>query len=426
MFCLYYRRKGVALFGVLCLTIVFAGIGISLLLLSVANSDKTQTSYKLTRALMCAETGLEQQLSVLNDSDVIAGEGLDDLTGGHHGATFTVATTAWWMDGEDNDGNGWVDDEVEDNYFTLESVGVVGNIARRVRATVRKGRLGFPDVYGAITLYNPMDENGDVIPGAIANFSGNPPRVSGRDSDLPVLVDFDEVRASDVVIGSGEGPDVLGVAVHDDQSVVDVSSELGNKEDRVDGVDPTGIDDTALEDLLVNGGGQIGDASVANTNSFDPLNANDIYSLAQELGAYASGENVHDETNWPDGGSTLGTVDAPQITVLRPSDGVTAQLNGNVSGSGILVIDGHVRLSGTFNYAGLVIITSNGLAEVELMGTPLVMGAIIAANPDPDTAPGNTVLDLRGTADVYYSTEALGLAEQVCVGKTQVLAMNEF
>ena len=421
-----YRRKGVALFGVLCLIIVFAGIAISLLLLSVANSDKTQTSYKLTRALMCAETGTEQQLSVLNDSDVLAGEGLDELTGGHHGGVFTVTTTAWWTDGEDNDGNGWIDDEVEENYFTIESVGVVGNVARRVRAAVRKGSLGFPDVYGAITLYNPVDENGDVIPGAIANFSGTPPRVSGQDSDLPVLVDFDEVRASDIVIGSGEGPDVLGVAVHDDQSVADISGELGKKEDRVDGVDPTGLDDEALEDVLVNGGGQIGEASVANINGFDPLNANDIYGLAQELGAYARAENVYDETNWPTGGSALGSVDAPQITVLKPSDGATGQLSGHVSGSGILVIDGHVRFTGTFNYAGLVIITSNGFAEVELLGTPLVMGAIIAANPDPDTAPGQTVLDLRGTADVYYSTEAVGLAEQVCVGKTQVLAMNEF
>ena len=419
-------REGYVLVWVLWMTIIFIGIALALLYVSASHSRKTQGSFALTRALLAAETGIERKLAVLNTSNVLGGEGLGDLSGEHRGAEFEVTTVAWWLDGEDNDSNGDVDDADEENYMTLEGIARVARVERRVRTTVLKGTMEFPDVYGAVTLYNPEDVNGDVIPGAIANFSGTPPRISGQDSALPPGIDLADLRDSDVVVGSGTGNEVVGVAVHDDQSVADILNELGNKDDRVDGVDATGMDDATLEDTLTNGGGSIGAGSVANVGGFDSRTANDIYNLAQQLGGYAAPENVYDQTNWPSGGDVIGTAASPQVTVLKPAPGTTGHLNGTVSGCGVLIIDGHVRFGGTFNYAGLVLITSRGLAEVELLGTPLVIGAIIAANPDPSMTPGMTVLDLRGTADVYYSTEALLLAEQVFTGKVQVLAQNEF
>jgi hypothetical protein len=47
--------------------------------------------------------------------------------------------------------------------------------------------------------------------------------------------------------------------------------------------------------------------------------------------------------------------------------------------------------------------------SVEMMGTPLVMGAMLAANPADDAT---SILDLRGTSDVFYSRQALAFAEQ--------------
>ena len=105
----------------------------------------------------------------------------------------------------------------------------------------------------------------------------------------------------------------------------------------------------------------------------------------------------------------MGTTDYPVVSVIETGPDESVQLMGDVSGSGILVIDGNVRFGGNFNFAGLVIITSNGTAEVDLRGTPLVFGSIIAANPEPG-AEINTLLDIRGTADVYYSTQGLSKA----------------
>ncbi|MFH0963023.1 MAG: hypothetical protein V2A58_03325 [Planctomycetota bacterium] len=428
MFRISCRRKGIALITALFLTVLAAGVALSLMFITNSDSKKTRSSYYLTRALMCAETGLERKISTLNSSNIGAGQGLTTIAGYFYGGSYRVRCYPWWTDGTDNDGNGLIDDAAEMNYITLTSVATYSNVTRRIRATVRKSTGSVPNVYGAITLYNPLDANGNVIPGSTVNFSGSPPRVTGNDTNIPTGIPFASLKASDATIGSGAGPDVLGVAVHDDVSVANIISQLGKKTDRVDGVNPTGLDPEALENVLMNGGGTIGIKSVASVNAFDPMNANDIYGLAQTYSSYASPANVYTNSNWPSGSATMGTLTAPQITVLKPDQGVTKNLNGTVTGAGVLVIDGHVKFAGTFNFAGIIIITSSGIAEVELTGTPLVFGAIIAANPDPNAPPSSTLLDLRGTADVYYSSQALDIAEQglSVMGKVQVLARNEY
>ena len=76
-----------------------------------------------------------------------------------------------------------------------------------------------------------------------------------------------------------------------------------------------------------------------------------------------------------------------------------------------MIIDGEVRFGGTFNYAGLVMITRRGDAQVsvEMAGTPLVMGAMVAANP---YSTASSILDLRGTSDVFFSRQGLSYAAQ--------------
>ncbi|HUU42528.1 MAG TPA: hypothetical protein VMX57_02050, partial [Planctomycetota bacterium] len=150
------------------------------------------------------------------------------------------------------------------------------------------------------------------------------------------------------------------------------------------------------------------------TGKTDPLTAVDVVNLADEFAALA--DYIYDGQTWcngegqPDASGNFGTVAAPKVVVIRNPDGGTLHLSGCSAGVGILVIDCEVRFTGTFNYAGLVMITRRGEAtvDVDLRGTPLIMGSMVAANPMNEAT---SVLDLRGTADVFFSREALALAQ---------------
>jgi hypothetical protein len=49
---------------------------------------------------------------------------------------------------------------------------------------------------------------------------------------------------------------------------------------------------------------------------------------------------------------TFGTTNAPQITYINNTNGVTIRGNGNVSGAGILIVEGNLTIQGTLNFKG--------------------------------------------------------------------------
>jgi len=397
---------------VLILLVAIAGLSLALALASIANTTALRQNEFSVKALYIAEAGLAKKLAEMDGAQLSLGYGLEPLQENFAGGGYAVEVTDWSNDGEDNDGNGLTDDLVEQGIYTVRSRGTYGDRSRTVEAVVQRIETEPPEPLGAINLYNPKDENGEVIPGTLVNFSGSPPRISGQDTNIPKTKPFKDLKALDVTIGSGSSPSLLGVAVHDPQSVLDIVSELGNKPERLDGLDLDALGDTDLQTALQEGipGAPIAGGSVANVGDFDPLDAAEIKRLADIYASHAAPENTFTETNYPSGNAIIGTLDEPQITVIKTSPGEEIALTGNVSGAGVLVIDGHVRFGGTFNFAGVVVITSDGIAEVELKGTPLIFGSMYAANPNPELAGEVTMLDLRGTADVYYSTEALDIA----------------
>jgi hypothetical protein len=389
-----------------------SALSFSIVVVVAANTNSVETNVHLTRALYIAEAGLERKIAQMNNDNN------DDMKGEFAGGAYVVDVTDWEADGVDNNSDGTVDDPGEANYFTITSFAVINTRERKIETIVKLVEGEIPGIYGAIQLYNPVDPNtGEPVPGTLANFSGNtPPRVSGLDTDIPDGIDFGDVRASDATIGDGPGGVVLGVTTNDDQSVVDITQEISRNPDRVDGLDVgqygddlAGYFDNPPEDPTAAGG------CIANTSSFDPLTAIGVQLLADEYKTYATPEYTFTASDYPTGDVTIGTVDDPVVTVIETAPNEQIHLSGCVSGAGILVIDGNVRFGGTFNYAGLVIITSNGTAEVDLRGTPLVFGCIIGASQNPEDI-NPTVLDIRGTSDVYYSTEGLSKAQDALAG----------
>lgn len=108
------------------------------------------------------------------------------------------------------------------------------------------------------------------------------------------------------------------------------------------------------------------------------------------------------------GNAIFGTTATPQITYFPGGSGVTIKGNGNASGAGILIVEGDLTIQGSFNFKGLVIVRGKTLVtasnETEVTGNATVYGSIWTNDVN---------LNVGGSAIVYYSTQALALANQV-------------
>lgn len=97
----------------------------------------------------------------------------------------------------------------------------------------------------------------------------------------------------------------------------------------------------------------------------------------------------------------LGTISNPKITLINEPDSTkTVKINSNITGAGIMIVNGNVAFNGNLVYNGLIICYRETKLEFTLEGNSFIFGSVIAA--------GNTVeFKGAGTANVYYSSEAI-------------------
>jgi hypothetical protein len=105
--------------------------------------------------------------------------------------------------------------------------------------------------------------------------------------------------------------------------------------------------------------------------------------------------------NW-----TFGTPAAPQISYLSNTSGVTIQGGGTVQGAGILIVEGDFTIQGTLDFKGLILVRGKTSVEADtsVTGNATVYGSLWT---------GDLNLNVGGSAIIYYSTQALALADQV-------------
>jgi hypothetical protein len=117
---------------------------------------------------------------------------------------------------------------------------------------------------------------------------------------------------------------------------------------------------------------------------------------------------VTNTDNNVNGNATFGTTEAPQITYFPGGNGVTIRGNGNASGAGILIVEGDLTIQGSFDFKGLVIVRGRTLVttsdETTVTGNATVYGSIWTDDLN---------LSVGGSAIVYYSSQALALANEV-------------
>jgi len=104
-----------------------------------------------------------------------------------------------------------------------------------------------------------------------------------------------------------------------------------------------------------------------------------------------------------------GTDGNPRITYITGD----AKIDGTITGSGVLIVDGELEIEGNFNFHGLVIVRGRASApppaprelEFEMEGNAKIYGMVMIAEP---TTPGEYEVEVEGSAGIYYSSEALG------------------
>ncbi|MGE5364424.1 MAG: hypothetical protein ACM3SM_09855 [Bacteroidota bacterium] len=99
------------------------------------------------------------------------------------------------------------------------------------------------------------------------------------------------------------------------------------------------------------------------------------------------------------GGQTFGTIAQPKITYV----------NGNVdftqaSGAGIMIVNGDMKLSGNFNFYGIIIAYGQSSIRTQTIGNNGIYGGTIIVGDD-------VAIDSQGNSLFYYSTEAINLAK---------------
>jgi hypothetical protein len=104
---------------------------------------------------------------------------------------------------------------------------------------------------------------------------------------------------------------------------------------------------------------------------------------------------------------TYGTTGSPQITYLNNPGGVVIRGNGNVSGAGILIIEGNLSVQGTLDFKGLVLVRGGTSidydAETMMTGDAILYGSLWTTDLS---------FTVGGTAIIQYSSQALALANQ--------------
>jgi hypothetical protein len=330
-------------------------------------NNRLQMDYEEERALQAAESGVDVAIYEARRGTLVAGPfAVFNFHGTlPSGDKYDVVATYLGADGIDNDGDHLIDEPDED-VFRVDSIGTAGGHRRRV-ATY----LGFtsfltaPD--SAAILIN---QNPDL-------------RISGTSR-----VDGRNYTVNGTLVGGG---DQLGMTIAAPGTPANLLATLDpSEQSKILGSTPS--------------------PSLGTTAQYTQQQVDDEVTLARNSAQIVLTGNVIA------GNRTYGTVAGPQYVVYREGD---VRIAGNVSGAGLLVVHGNLTVSGTMSWYGVVVVTGSLTCSA---GTARIYGGTVLGNL------GNE-FDLRGTADLRYSRQAIDLAmhltgRYVAFNGWQELAIN--
>ncbi len=262
------------------------------------------------------------------------------------------------------------DPSLETNFIRVSSSLQLDNRNITSQAFLRTVPLELPETLGALAVYGPRSD---------ITFSGNNLNVIGFDTNPGDTYPSNDLRRGLVTTGTGDAEDLSAI----------VTNEI-SKEDLVDG--------TNLEQHTHYSGAE---------PAYDDQNALDDTRLLELIEEYESMGSTYD--------GTLGDSLNPKVTLINEASTDfdeskrEVRLDGDMYGSGILIIDENVTLTivGTVRFDGLVIVKGN----LTIRGTiDIYGGAIMTDNSTVEEIEDTTFdpsFEASGRPSIYYSSKAL-------------------
>lgn len=349
------RQRGSVLVTVLVILVLTIGLSASLLTANMAHNREAQTLLAAERAFHLAEAGIDFGISEVR----IRNGGIPDParitrqvnSTGFYEVEFVMGDAC----GRDLDGDGSVDNVEQADFTVLRSTGRSGQIQRRIEVILRQ-QLVLPEINSAcvINVGNP-----------VVDLRGNSFMISGEEHDLlGTVLPFEPAKSG---IGSPANPDDIILQI------------AANRQDQVVGVGaPPSV---TLEQRI----------------DLDAL-------VAQALGGASillvPGTHTHAE---------LGSPSAEGVEAVYCAGDL--HLSGNSVGAGILVVDGDLTISGALAWVGVIIVRG----EVTMVGGgggKRVVGALLVGEEIIGTDTTAIGVNVSGTVDMFYSSEAILMAQQ--------------
>lgn len=347
------RDRGGALVAALVLVVVCAALAGSTILTNLSRQKEATSEVHRERCFAMAEAGLDWGISQVRQ----AGTSLPGAPGTGSVADcgdWRVTYTSGASNSRDDDGDGTVDESGEGVYTVVTARGRSGPYQRTLEVLLFRplATLGFD---GA-TQFN--------VDAPILNLNGNAFRISGAEHLIDGSLDASR-------------PAKYGIASPATTNVI-VNQIPANRRANVTGLG--------------------GAPSVGQVPAID-LDA--IADQATRAASVILTPGTHTGGAW-------GTP-APGGTTVLYCDG-DLHLSGGSTGAGILVVDGDLRISGSLEWVGIIIVRGRatmvgGGGGKRLIGT-LVVGEEVESTID------STEVTISGTVDLFYSSDAIGLATQ--------------
>lgn len=384
----FRNEEGVALVTSLLVLALLALLAPIIVRRTADDIGRTESFKESRTAFYIAEAGLEQakaSVKAANFDSVLSGPDGSTATTSDNG-TFSVAGGSTVTIGgsqyiqvsfnggtysarfyDNNDGDSNLTKDV-DGIGYINAIGSYKNSTKTIRAMVRKQNINPSNFPAAVTLVGPTAS------------------ITGQGSGFTV---------------SGNGTATDGTADPNCTSQNGVATEAS-------GANTTTTWGGGAQNQISGVGGTTPDISNSQT-TFTYTEALAFYNQIKPLATVQSDSTIS--------GGTFGTIASPQINYWSGN----LRTTGNVSGVGILIIDGDLDIQGSLDFQGVILIGICSTCTGEIMGTgsATIYGAMVTGNNL------NAAANFTGNATIMYSCQALNNAAKSLQGTFAVVAWNE-
>lgn len=361
-------ERGFALFAVCLAALVLLTLGAASTLYTTVDLRATAHYDTGNRAFAAAEAGVMHALSTMNQTGVLNFQSdIVNRWGSLYGSSSRAIPGAPTLTYEVQIA---ADAAMPNSRGRITSTGFAPLSARRsIIVTLERG--GFTGSPGAIYL---------AADNVTSQFTGNAFDVDGNDHNI-----FGDAVPA--------GPVKPGISTRNDGAQQSVVNSLNStQKDNVRGL---GFSTSPLTPSVLPTGGP-------SVNDLDQIVSN----LLSMPGVQTTAQKNFN------GSATFGTLAAPQITYMTDKD---VTLNGNATGAGILIADGSIKISGTLDFIGWIIVRGATVINAQgslddtttVIGNATIFGSLWTGHLD---------IKVGGSAIVNYCDQCMRLVDNMNPG----------